>query len=245
MHFLDGGAKARTGRLCYQGLFWDNLLSHFSVVTINLNESAFFAVKSQGKHHQMLTIMLIPIFCFYSLFWVKILWSSYIFFFSVNWYNEHVHRLQALSLPHTLPASAGAQLDSFPILSPSGVGWTQASTGHNCPVLSECASHCPYCLGTIQIPFALWQMPWSLDPHACPWPNVHHNSTGFDLQIINWKFKLKILACQIIHPHRFISLIAQNGFLEYTSSLGGNQTFFIATFLVTHCSTSNLQDAFV
>lgn len=65
---------------------------------------------------------------------------------------------QALSLPNTLPASAGAQLDSFQILSPSRVVWTQPGTGYNCPVLIECASDCPYCLTRYIGTFALLQI---------------------------------------------------------------------------------------
>lgn len=46
------------------------------------------------------------------------------------------------------------------------MGWTQAGTGHNCPVLSECASDCPYTLAHYIDPFAPWFLPCSLDS----WP---------------------------------------------------------------------------
>ena len=58
-----------------------------------------------------------------------------------------------------LPISTGIQLASFPALSPTGKGWTQAGTGHNLPVVSECASHCPPVLAHCIHPFALYSTP--------------------------------------------------------------------------------------
>lgn len=69
-------------------------------------------------------------------------------------------------------------------------------------------------------PFALWQIPWPLDPWACPWPNVHHNSTGCDVQIIHWKFQLKMSACRsstVLH-HLLHRMDFQNAFRLWTGT---------------------------
>lgn len=92
-------------------------------------------------------------------------------------------------------------------------------------------------------PFALWQIPWPLDPWACPWPNVHHNSTGCDVQIIHWKFQLKMSACRsstVLH-HLLHRMDFQNAFRLWT----GTRHFFIVTFLFFNNCTRNLQEAFV
>lgn len=73
-----------------------------------------------------------------------------------------------------LPTSTGVHLASFPVLSPTGRGWTQAGTGPNLPVLSECANHCPLFLHTVYTPlhFGSAPAPQTPDLAACFWPNI-------------------------------------------------------------------------
>lgn len=72
-----------------------------------------------------------------------------------------------------LPTSTGVRLASFPALSPTGRGWTQAGTGPNLPVLSECASHCPpLFVHTVYTLFHFGSPPQTPDLSACFWPHV-------------------------------------------------------------------------
>lgn len=87
-----------------------------------------------------------------------------------------------------LPTSAGVHLASFPALSPTGRGWTQAGTGPSVMVLSECANHCPFVLAHYIPSFTMVQHLRLLTRlHASGQLQSGNNNTGRSLSFMSGK----------------------------------------------------------